>query len=58
MFPFLSTMNTDAEAEAVAEEVEDVVAGGDVVVLAGVEDGEVGTGFCEDRLGAAQGRRC
>lgn len=40
--------------EPIAEEVEDVVADGDVVVLAGVEDGEIGTGFCQDRLGAAQ----
>ncbi len=41
-------------SEAVAEEVEDVVADRDVVVLAGVEDGEVGSGFCDDRLGSAE----
>ena len=41
-------------SEAVAEEVEDVVADRDVVVLAGVEDGEIGSGFCQDRLGAAE----
>ena len=40
--------------ETVAEEVEDVVADGDVVVLAGVEDGEVWTGFRYDRLGTAE----
>lgn len=41
-------------SEAVAKEVEDVVTDGNVVVFAGVEDGEVGTSFCNDRLGAAQ----
>ena len=40
--------------EAVAEEVENVVAGGDFVVLAGVEDWKVGTSFCEDGFCAAQ----
>ena len=40
--------------EAVAEEVEDVVADWDVVVFAGVEDGEIRSGFCDDRFGTAE----
>ena len=41
-------------SEPITEQVEYVVIDWDIVVLAGVEDGEVGSGFCQDRLGAAK----
>ncbi len=40
--------------EAVSEEVEDVVADGHVVVLAGVQDGEVWSCFGDDGFGTAE----
>ena len=40
-------------SESVAEEVEDVVTDGDIVVLVGVQDREFGDGFCDDRFGTA-----
>ena len=41
-------------SESIAEEVEDVVADGNVVVFTGVEYGEIRSGFCDDGLGAAE----
>ena len=40
--------------EAIAEEVENVVADGDVVVLVGVEDGKFCDGFSDDGFGASE----
>ena len=53
-FPVFVYDEDRSRGQTVAEEVKDVVADWHVVVLAGVQDGEVGTGFGDDRLGAAE----